>query len=362
LSNEKKDYYEILGVSKDSDKEKIKDAYRRLALQYHPDRNKSPGAEEKFKEISEAYAVLSDDEKRKQYDTFGKERIYQNYSQEDLIRGADFGDVFRDMGFGFGGFNDIFSQFFGGRPTREARGNDLTYHLQMTLEEVLHDTSKEIQVPRTEVCATCGGSGAKSGTSPRRCDVCQGSGQVQKVQNTGFARLIRVAQCSKCSGRGYVIDAPCKECKGSGTVQRYRKISVVVPGGVDDGHTLRLRGEGDAGNNGSPPGDLYVVINMLPHQMFKRQGSDVLTEIKVNVVDAILGTETKIKTLEGDVNLEIPRGTQSETSFKIKGKGLPRLGAWGRGDEYVRVKVTIPKNVNSRQRELLKEFAKEGNF
>src|SRR5438552_1493461 len=219
----KRDYYEILGVSRDASKEDIKASYRKLALQYHPDRNKSPEAEEKFKEISEAYAVLSDDEKRQQYNTHGREGVYQKYGQEDIFRGTDFSDVFRGFGFGF---DDIFAQFFGGRGMSRgpSRGDDLTYHLQMNLEEVVSDQTKEIDIPRTELCPVCSGSGAAPGTTPRKCSQCNGAGQVQRVQSTGFARLIRVETCNKCGGRGYQIDSPCRECRGNGTVRRQRKL------------------------------------------------------------------------------------------------------------------------------------------
>lgn len=353
-----RDYYEVLGVPRDASKEQIKEAYRKLAMQYHPDRNKSPDAEEKFKEISEAYAVLSDDEKRKQYDAFGRESIYQRYSPEDIFRGANFSDIFRDMG--FGGFDDIFAQFFGGgtRETRR-RGEDLTYHLQLDLEDVVQETTKEIEVPRTEVCGTCDGTGAKPGTAPRTCNVCGGSGQVQKVQTTGFARLVRITDCGKCGGRGYVIESPCRDCRGSGTIQKTRRIRVVIPAGVDDGHTLRLKGEGNAGENGSPPGDLYIVINMRPHRIFTRQNSDIFYETKVGIVEAALGAELKVPTLYGDVKLTIPPGTQPGTVFKIKGKGLPKPDGWGKGDQYVKVDVVIPKSLTNTQRELLRKFAEE---
>ena len=215
-----KDYYEVLGVQKGATKEQIKDAYRKLALEFHPDRNKAPEAEARFKEISEAYAVLSDDEKRRQYDAYGREGVYQRYSQEDIFRGVDFGEFFR--GLGFGGFNDIFSQFFGGGIGQPRRGEDLTYHLQVKLEDIVQESSREIDIPRSEVCQTCNGSGAKPGTSPQRCGTCGGTGQVQKVHSAGFARLVRIVACSKCGGRGYLIDCPCKECRGRGTVERKR--------------------------------------------------------------------------------------------------------------------------------------------
>lgn len=355
-------YYEVLGVGRDATKDQIKDAYRNLALQYHPDRNKSPEAEEKFKEISEAYAVLSDDDKRRQYDTYGKESIHQTYSSEDLFRGTNFGDVFRDMG--FGGFDEIFSQFFGGRGAsrmRTSRGEDLTYHIQLNLEDVVSESTKEIEIPRTEVCDTCKGTGARPGTSQQTCTTCGGTGQVQKVQSTGFARLVRITECSRCGGRGYTIDSPCKDCRGRGTIEKARKIKVVIPAGLDDGHTLRLRGEGNAGENGAPPGDLYVVVNLRPHPFLKRQNSDILYETKVEAVDAMLGTELRVPTLYGDVRLSVPAGTQPGSLFKLKGKGVPKVGGWGKGDQYVKVDVSIPRDLSGTQKDILKKFLQESH-
>ncbi len=350
-----KDYYEVLGVPRNSSKEQIKDAYRKLALQFHPDRNKSPEAESRFKEISEAYAVLSDDEKRKQYDSYGREGVYQRYSQDDIFRGADFGEFFR--GAGFGGFDDVFSQFFGGAGgVRANRGEDLTYHFQVRLEDILEDANKEIEIPRSEVCSTCKGSGAKPGTSPVRCENCGGTGQVQKVQSAGFARMVRITACNKCGGRGLIVESPCKECRGTGAVERKRRIEVMVPGGIEDGQTLRLRGEGNAGENGSPPGDLYLVVNVAPHELFVRQGSDVYLSAKVGVVDAMLGTELRIPTLHGEVRLSVPHGTQPGDQFTLKGKGLPKPGGWGRGNQYVKVNVEIPRSLSGGQKELLKRF------
>jgi molecular chaperone DnaJ len=345
-------------VQKGADKDQIKDAYRKLALQFHPDRNKAPEAEGRFKEISEAYAVLSDDEKRRQYDSFGREGVYQRYSQEDIFRGANFGEFFRGMG--FGGFDDIFSQIFGGGGGgggRQARrGEDLTYHMEMKLEDLVQEIDKEIEIPRNEVCPTCNGSGAKPGTSPSQCGMCGGTGQVQKVQSAGFARLVRITACSKCGGRGYLIDSPCRECRGNGTVGKTRRIRVMIPAGVEDGHTLRLRGEGNAGDSGVPPGDLYVVVNVAPHRLFSRQDSDIYLETKVGVVDATLGAELTVPTLYGDVKVSVPHGTQPGTVFKIRGKGLPKYGGWGKGDEYVRVNVEIPRNLSDRQKDILKKL------
>ncbi len=360
-----RDFYDVLGVPKSASKDDIKAAYRKMALQFHPDRNKSPEAEEKFKEISEAYAVLSDDEKRRQYDAFGREGVYQRYGQEDIFRGADFQDVFRDMGFGFGGgFEDILSAFFGGAAgrggRRPSRGGDLTLHLQMGLEEAVNDVTKEIEIPRTELCGVCRGSGASPGTAVRKCTQCGGTGQVQRVQSTGFARFIRVETCGRCRGTGSIVESPCKECRGSGRVRRQRKIRIQVPAGVDDGHTLRLRGEGEAGEAGTPPGDLYVVVNIPEHPVFKRRDSDLFVEARVNAVEAMLGTQLRVPTLYGDVMLDIPSGAQPGTSFKIKGKGLPRLNSFGKGDEYAVLRVDVPRTLSSKQKDLLKQVLREG--
>ncbi len=355
-----KDYYEILGVPRNATKEQIKEAYRKLALQYHPDRNKSPEAEEKFKEISEAYAVLSDDEKRRQYDMYGRESIYEKYTPEDIFSGTDFSDIFRDLGFGFD-LNEIFSRFFGGYTERQRvnRGGDLTYHLELNLEDIVNETVKEIEVPRHETCRVCGGSGSRPGTSAQKCDTCNGTGEVRKVQTAGFARLIRVTTCPRCQGKGYVITDPCKECKGKGVVRRTRKIRIVIPAGVEDGHTFRLKGEGEAGENGAPPGDLYVVVNIRPHKLFKRQNSDILLDTKLNALEAAVGTRISVPTLYGDVMLEIPAGTQNGEVLKIRGKGLPKMNGWGKGDQFVRINLFVPTNLTEHQKELIKKALKE---
>jgi molecular chaperone DnaJ len=357
-----RDFYEVLGVPKEASKDDIKAAYRKLALQYHPDKNKDPGAEEKFKQISEAYAVLSDDEKRKQYDTYGKEGVYQRYgSEEDIFRGTDFSDVFR--GTGFGGFDDIFSQLFGGGGRRgPARGSDLSLRMQFRLEDVVNETTREVEIPRSEPCPVCGGSGATPGTSVKTCPQCGGAGQVQKVSSAGFARFIRVETCNMCGGRGSIIESPCKECRGRGLVRRNRKISIRIPAGVDDGHTLRLRGEGEAGERGMPRGDLYVVVSIAENPTFKRRDADIYVEVQVNAVEAMLGTEVRVPTLYGDVKLDIPSGTQPGAQFKIKGKGLPRLGRFGKGDEFVVANVYVPKNLNGRQKDALRGLLKDGNL
>ncbi|MDA4136547.1 MAG: molecular chaperone DnaJ [Thaumarchaeota archaeon] len=356
-----RDFYETLGVPKEASKDDIKGAYRKLALQFHPDRNKDPGAEERFKQISEAYAILSDDDKRKQYDTYGKEGVYQRYgSEEDIFRGTDFSDVFR--GTGFGGFDDIFGQLFGGGRRGPQRGNDISLRIPLRLEDVVNDAPREVEIPRSEQCPTCNGSGATPGTTARTCPQCGGAGQVQKVQNAGFARFIRVETCNRCGGQGSVIDKPCNECKGRGLIRRTRKISIKIPAGVDDGHTLRLRGEGEAGAHGMPRGDLYVVVSISEHPVFKRRDSDIYVETQVNAVEAMLGAEVRVPTLYGDVQLNIPAGTQPGATFKVKGKGLPRLSRFGKGDEYVIANIYVPKSLNGKQKDALRGLLKDGNL
>jgi len=355
----KRDYYEVLGVQRNSSKDEIKTAYRKLAMQYHPDRNKSPDAEEKFKEISEAYAVLSDDEKRRQYDTFGHAGIGSRYSQEDIFRGADFNDLFRD--FGFGGF-DIFDLFFGRQRTSRygpQRGQSIRFNMEITLEQAATGLETEIEAPRTEQCNLCHGSGAAPGTSPRQCPTCNGKGQIEHAQATPFGQFVQVTTCRNCGGRGRVIDSPCPRCRGLGMVQQKRKIRVKIPPGVDTGSRLRLTGEGDAGIRGGPPGDLYVVVYVKHHKVFERSDSDLLVTVPVSFVQATLGDEIDVPTIEGTAKLKIPSGTQTHTVFKLRGKGMPRLNQSGRGDELVRVIVQTPTKLTSNQRKLLEELGKE---
>jgi len=353
----RRDYYDVLSVSRDASKDDIKNAYRKLALQYHPDRNKSPEAEEKFKEISEAYAILSDDEKRAQYDQFGHAGIDSRYSWDDIFRGVDFGEIFRDIGFGFGGFESIFDRFFstGGR-RRPSRGADLRYDTSISLEEAYSGVKREIEIPRTEVCPTCGGTGAKPGTKPKRCPICHGSGQVQHVQEAGFARFVRIEPCNTCRGRGTVIDAPCGECKGTSRVHRTRKISIKIPAGIDSGNHLRLAGEGEAGESGEPPGDLYVVVHVKPHEFLQRQGDDLTYQTELGFSGLALGKEIDVPTLEGMARVKIPSGTQPGTVFRLRGRGMPRAHG-GKGDQLVEVLIRVPTKLTDRQKELLREFS-----
>jgi molecular chaperone DnaJ len=359
-NSNKRDYYEVLGVQKTASKDEIKDSYRKLALQYHPDRNKSPDAEEKFKEISEAYAVLSDDEKRSQYDQLGHAGFDQRYTQEDIFRGADFDSIFRDLGAGVG-LRDVFSFFFGGRDfaERPQRGGDLAYDLEVTLEEAANGAQKEIGIERTERCDVCGGNGAAPGTSPRTCTRCNGAGRVQTTTRNAFGMFVRVIPCPTCNGRGRIIDRPCPKCRGSGVAEKERRITVKIPPGIDEGYQLRLPGEGEISPEARTPGDLYVVIHIAPHKYFRRDEDDLLYELTVGFPQAALGTDVSIPTLEGNTTIRIQNGTQPGQVLRLKGKGMPRFRGYGRGDMMVRVNVVVPEKLTTQQRALLEQLAKE---
>jgi molecular chaperone DnaJ len=356
---EKRDYYEVLSVSKNASKDEIKDAYRKLALQFHPDRNKAPDAEEKFKEISEAYAVLSDDEKRQQYDALGHPGFDQRYTSEDIFRGADFSSIFRDLGFG-----DLFRSFFGGGfgggfAERMNRGQDLAYDLEITLEEAAKGTEKEIEIPRTEKCDVCHGSGASPGTSPRTCPRCNGAGKIQHMRKSSFAMYVQVTPCPTCRGKGTLIDSPCKNCRGSGLVKKRRRITVKIPLGIDEGYQLRLRGEGEMAPNGDEPGDLYVQVHVIPNELFMREGDDLMHVLIISYPQAALGGEVSVPTLEGPTTVRIRPGTQSGETIQLKGKGMPHFRGYGRGDLLVRVGIAVPEKLTPQQRTLLEQLAKE---
>jgi molecular chaperone DnaJ len=363
----KRDYYEILGVKKNASLDEIKKAYRELALRYHPDRvphEQKKDAEEKFKEISEAYAVLSDSQKRALYDQYGHSGIDKKYAYEDIFKGADFGSVFQDLGdFGFGGnifeeiFQDLGFDIFGARKSRgsgsrRSRGRDLQISVSITLEEAASGTEKTITVPRYEVCPTCSGSGAKPGTKKTTCPQCKGSGRT--VVSSGFFQLAQT--CSRCGGEGSIIQTLCPDCRGEGRTKVTRKIQVKIPQGVDTGSNLRIRQEGEAGVAGR--GDLYVAIEVMPHDVFERHENDILIEISISLTKAILGAEIDVPTLNGKVKMKIPAGTQSGRIFRLKEKGIPDLHARGIGDELVRVNVQIPTRLTPEQRRLIEEFAK----
>jgi len=358
----KRDYYEVLGVERGASKEEIKKAYRNLALKYHPDRNKSPGAEERFKEISEAYAVLSDDEKRTQYDQFGHPGISGKYTWDDIFRGADFDSIFRDMG--FGGFESIFDMFFGGREQRRygpQRGSDLRYDLEVTLQEAAFGTNKEVNVPGYDVCEVCHGTGVKPGSNTKRCPECNGAGEIRKTRKFGFTLFSEIETCNRCHGRGILLENLCKECDGAGFIRRQKRFGLKIPPGIDSGYSLRLRGEGELGSRGGPRGDLYVVVHVKPHAVFKREGSHIMLDTYIGFPRAALGTKIEVPTLDGKVEVKVPAGTQTGTVFRLRGKGVPHLNGWGRGDQFVRVVVQTPSRLTRRQKELLTELAKEMN-
>lgn len=349
----KRDYYEVLGVNKDASAEEIKKAYRNLARQYHPDANRDdPNAEQKFKEIAEAYDVLSDTQKRARYDQFG------HLDGQGQWGAGGFGGF---EGFG-GGFGDIFDMFFGGMGAREQRrgpqkGADLRYDLEISFEEAAFGLEREIKIPRMENCPLCNGTGAKAGTKPKTCSTCRGTGQVQYVRNTALGRFVSIKTCDVCGGTGQTIDEPCPECYGKGRAQKVRTIKVKIPAGVDNGSRIRVSGEGEAGTLGGPQGDLYVFIQVRPHKYFKRKDADVFYEMPISFVQAALGDEIEVPTLDGPVVLKIPEGTQTGTVFRLRKRGFPNLHGLGRGDQHVQVVVETPSKLSLKQRELLKEFA-----
>jgi molecular chaperone DnaJ len=345
-----KDYYQILGLDKNVTDTDLKKAYRQLALKYHPDRN--PGdkaAEDKFKEINEAYACLSDPQKRSNYDNFGTaEGAGAGYGFEGFGGfSTNFGDIFGDV------FGDIFGEFTGRRRTRPTKGQDLRYDLDLTLQESVFGTDKEINIPRWENCSDCDGTGSQPGKGPVTCPSCKGSGQIRIQQ--GFFTISKT--CGKCGGHGKIITDPCTKCKGQGKVRRERNVSLKIPAGVDTGIRLKVSGEGEAGSYGGPNGDLFVVINVAPHPFFKRKGNDLLCEVPISFVQATLGSEIEVPTIDGTATVKIPTGTPSGTVFHLKGKGAPKLGGYGKGNQYITVFIDVPKKLTPRQKELLKEFA-----
>ena len=361
----KRDYYDILGIDKNADKKEIKKAYRKLALKYHPDKNPDKAAEEKFKEISEAYAVLYDDDKRALYDRYGHAGIDQQFSTEDIFRGTDFSDIFRGMGVNFGfGFDDIFEQFFGhrtgfSRKSRTRRGRDLRYDIEISLEDAYNGFETEINVPRTEICETCKGSGAKPGTSPKKCPQCGGTGQLQASRRTAFGMFTQVSTCSRCGGQGEVIEEPCPSCKGRGTAQKTRKIEIKIPRGIDEASQLRLAGEGEQPAKDAKSGDLYIVVHIKNHPKFKRRGPDLYQKVDIPFTKATLGSKIEVSTLQGYEKLKIPEGTESGEIFKLSNRGMPRLQNRGYGDMYIEVHAKTPKNLSRKAKSLLEELDKE---
>lgn len=354
-----KDYYKMLGVEKTATKEEIKKAYKQLAKKYHPDLNKEEGSTEKFKEISEAAAVLADDEKRSQYDKYGTtaDKFGQGF------QGFDFSDFRSDAsGFGFD-FDSIFESFFGGnfagRGRNPRRGADLRYDLEITLHEAYAGKTETITIPRNEKCGNCNGLGAENKDDISKCPDCNGSGVQRVTQRTPFGMFATTTTCRKCHGSGSYIRKPCSECNGRGIVRKTRKIEVKIPRGAEEGTNLRVRGEGEAGEKGAETGDLYIVMHIKEDDVFERHGDDIYVKAAVPFTIAALGGEVEVPTLDGKVKLKIPSGTQSSTVFRMKGKGMPYLHGHGQGNENVEVIIEVPKKLTGKQKELLKEFEKE---
>ncbi|MDZ7373011.1 MAG: molecular chaperone DnaJ [candidate division KSB1 bacterium] len=360
---EKKDYYEILGVSRDATEEEIKKAYRRLAMQYHPDRN--PGdkeAEEKFKEVAEAYEVLRDPEKRRRYDLYGHEGLKAGVGGFGGFE-FDLADALRIfMSEGFAGFADFFG--FGREETRpgKARGSDLQIRLKLTLEEVARGVRKTLKVRKYVVCSECGGSGAPRGARPRTCPVCHGSGQIRQVSRSIFGQFVNISTCHHCAGEGQVLEELCKRCGGEGRVREEVLLEVEIPAGVTEGNYVTLRGQGNVGPRGGPAGDVIVVIEEEKHPLFSRSGDDVILDLPISFPQAALGAEVEIPTLDGRAVLEIRPGTQPGKVLRLRGKGIPHLNGYGRGDLLVRIHVWVPTNLTHEERQLLEKLAKGPNI
>ena len=352
-SREKRDYYEVLGISRSATKDEVKRAFRKLALKYHPDRNPdNKEAEEMFKEAQEAYEVLGDENKRSRYDTYGHAGL-------EGMMGGGFGGGFQGFGDIFG---DLFGEFFGGafgggpRGRRPRRGEDIGQRLTVAFEEAVFGCDKEVTIEKESVCGTCEGSGALSPDDVTTCPVCRGSGQ--EIRSQGFFSL--QTTCHHCRGKGQIVKNPCEECKGLGVVMVTERLQVKFPAGVDSGNRIKVGGQGYPGRNGGPPGDLYLVLQIEDHEKFHRDNEDIHVIQNISVVQATLGAEIEIETLEGKETLEVPEGTQTSTEFKFKGEGVPRLHGYGRGDFIVHIRVVTPTGISSKQRELLKEFAELG--
>ncbi|WP_339063750.1 molecular chaperone DnaJ [Tepidibacillus marianensis] len=346
-----RDYYEVLGVGKGATEDEIKKAYRKLARQYHPDVNKEADATEKFKEVKEAYEVLSDSNKRARYDQFGHEDPQAGFGGSGGFGGADFGD-----------FGDIFDMFFGGggrknrNPNAPRRGADLQYNMTIEFKDAIFGKEIDITIPREEECDTCHGTGAKPGTKVETCSVCKGTGQQEVVQNTPFGRIVNRRICTACQGTGKIITQKCTDCHGKGRLKLNKTIHINIPAGVDDGSQLRVSGEGEAGANGGPAGDLFIVLRVKTHDFFERDGDNIYCEVPLTFAQAALGDEIEVPTLDGRVKLKIPEGTQTGTNFRLKGKGVPHLRFGGAGDQHVKVVIVTPTQLTDRQKELIKEL------
>ncbi len=367
MAEQKRDYYEVLGVSRGASEDEIKKAYKKMARKYHPDLN--PGdksAEEKFKEVNEAYEVLSDADKKARYDQYGHAGVDPNFGA------GGFGGGF-DGGFDFGDLGDIFGSFFGGgfgggrrtNPNAPQRGESIRMSIAISFEEAAFGCEKAVTVERYETCDTCHGNGCAPGTSPEVCPDCHGTGTVQVRRQTPMGVFATSAPCAKCGGKGRIIHQPCKDCRGSGMVRKKKTIQASIPAGIDNGQTISIRGQGNAGKNGGPAGDLLITITVRPHELFRREGTSVLCEAPITFTQAVLGAELEIPTIDGKVKYTLPEGTQSGTTFRLKGKGIPSINGRGRGDQYVTVYIETPKNLNKEQKEALKKFAEtmgESNY
>ena len=353
---EKRDYYEVLGIDKNATPDEIKKAYRQMAKNYHPDIIKDDkGAEEKFKEVNEAYEVLSDSQKKAAYDQFGHAGVDPNSGYGGAGGGYgdfDMGDIFESFFGGFGGFG-------GGRQNGPKKGSDIRHAVELTFEEAAFGVEKEISISRVEDCDTCHGTGAKAGTSPQTCPTCHGTGQVKSTQRTPLGNFVTSRTCETCHGEGKTIKDPCSACGGRGKVRKSRKIKVDIPAGIDHGQTISLRGEGDKGSKGGPAGDLFINVTIKPHSLFRREGNNVLCDVPITFVQATLGCDIEVPTIDGKIRYHIPEGTQTDTVFRMKGKGIPSLRGFGRGDQLVKVIVEVPKNLNQKQKDLLIAFDKE---
>jgi molecular chaperone DnaJ len=348
----KRDYYEVLGVPRDASEEDLRKAFRRLAMEYHPDRNRRPDASDRFKEVNEAYQVLSDAQKRARYDRFGHAGVSGSAARD--FEGAEV----------FSGFGDIFDSFFGDfmghtqTRTGTMKGADLREEVTLTLEEAAQTQERVIEVTRAERCESCGGSGAEPGTSPVTCPTCHGSGQVRRTERSLFGAFTQISPCGTCRGAGKVIKSPCAKCRGAGKEHRKRRVEVQIPAGIEDGMRVRLSGEGDIGVNGGPAGDLYLTVHVAPHEVFQREGVTLLCEMPINYAQAVLGAEIEVPTLSGKHKLHIPAGTQPDSVFQIKGEGMPELNGRRHGDLLVRMKLVVPTSLDADQRKLVEELGR----
>ena len=365
MAEQKRDYYEVLGVQKGATDAEIKKAYRKLAKENHPDLHPDDkAAETRFKEINEAYEVLSDSGKRSRYDQFGFAGVDPSYGGG--------GGGFSGAGFDFGDLGDIFDSFFGGgfgggarSRTGPQRGESLRTRLSITFEEAAFGCEKDVSLDRVEECGECHGTGAAPGTSPETCSNCGGSGQVQQRRQTPMGVFATTSACPRCGGKGKVISSPCKSCGGSGQLRQRKTLKVTIPAGIDNGQIVSLRGQGNAGRNGGPAGDLQIVITVQPHQLFRREGNNVYCDAPITFTQAVLGGELEIPTIDGKVKYEIPEGTQTGTTFRLRGKGIPNVNGRGRGDQFVTVNIETPRNLNREQKEALRKFSetlKERNY